>query len=178
LYAEGLILLFGMMLMIDEIRTSVRKLAQSEIPKFQNENYYGTVPLELFKSFAKIGLSGLNISEDHGGLGLGPTASAVVMEEIAAIDLGPAIFLSVHLMISGIIQRTGSKEQQTRYLNKLASGEILGAFALTESSAGSDAASLKTRAEKNGNDWIINGDKCWITSAGYADLYIVFAKTD
>ena len=164
--------------MIEEIRSSVRKLANTEIPKYQNENYYGTLPKDLFTSFASIGLSGLSISEKYGGLELGPTSSAAVMEEISAVDLGPAIFLSVHLMISGIIERSANQEQKGKYLNKLASGELLGAFALTESGAGSDAAALKTRAEKKGDSWIINGDKCWISSAGWADIYIVFAKTD
>ncbi|MEZ4754720.1 MAG: acyl-CoA dehydrogenase family protein [Bdellovibrionota bacterium] len=164
--------------MIDEIRDSVRKLAIAEIPKYQNENFYGSVPLELFKSFAGLGLTGLTISENFGGLGLGPTASAAVLEEISSVDLGPAIFLSVHLMVSGILERSANQEQKEKYLTRLASGELLAAFALTESSAGSDASALKTRAEKQAETWVINGDKCWISSAGWADIYLVFAKTN
>lgn len=160
-----------------EIRASVRKLCERRIPAFQSEQYYGTLPRELFASFAEIGLTGLTVDEEFGGLGLGPITAALAMEEIAAVDLGPAIFLSVHLMVSGLIARSGNAEQKSRLLPDLASGKLLAAFALTESSAGSDAAALKTTARENGDHFVINGSKCWITSAGYADRYLVFAKT-
>jgi len=162
-----------------EIRQSVRKLAKERIPGFQLASHSEEFPIELFKDFAKLGLTGLSIGDQHGGTKSPPTTIALVMEEIAAVDLGPAIFLSVHLMVSALIEKFASDQLKQRYLPRLASGELLAAFALTESSAGSDAAALKTLAKPDGSKgYRLNGDKCWITSAGAADLYIVFARTD
>lgn len=161
-----------------DIRDSVSRLAHSEIPNYSNETHYGTVPRKLFQSFAELGLTGLSIPEGHGGIEARPTTIALVMEEIAKVNLGPAIFLSVHNMVSGLISKFGSDEQRERFLPKLASGEHLAAFALSEPSAGSDAAGLRTVARAQGNHFELQGDKCWITSGGFADLYLVFAKTD
>lgn len=160
-----------------EIRASVRKLAEREIPAYQNENYYGTVPLELFQSFAELGLTGLAVHEDFGGIDASPSTMALIVEEIARVDLGPAIFLSVHSMVSGLISKFGNAQQKSRYLPDLASGKKLAAFCLSESSAGSDAGSLRTQAKKTADGFVLNGEKCWITSGGFADLYIVFART-
>ncbi|RMG40960.1 MAG: acyl-CoA dehydrogenase [Candidatus Dadabacteria bacterium] len=161
-----------------EIRQSVRKLAQAEIPAYQNESYYGTVPLELFKKLSELGLAGLSTDEQYGGSSGNPCIIAAVIEELARQDLGPAIFLGVHLMVSGLINRNGTEAQKEKYLPRLASGEWLGAYALTEPTAGSDAASLKTTAKKDNDIYLLNGEKCYITSAGWANLYIVFARTD
>lgn len=159
------------------IRESVRKHAEKELPKYQNDSYYNTVPLELFRSFAELGLTGLAIPEEYDGIAANAQTAMIVMEELARVDLGPAIFVSVHAMASGILAKHGNESQKKKYLPKLASGEILGAFALTEPSAGSDAARLKTTAKLNGGAYILNGGKCYITSAGWAGLYIVFART-
>ncbi len=161
-----------------EIRRSVEKLAAKEIPPYQSDDHSGTLPRELFAKFSSLGLTGLSIPETFGGLGQGLVSSTVVMEEISRIDLGPAIFLSVHLMVSGLIGRFGSEEQKARLLPKLADGTLLAAFALTEPGAGSDAAALKTTAVKSANGFVLNGGKCYITSAGFADIYLVFAKTN
>jgi alkylation response protein AidB-like acyl-CoA dehydrogenase len=99
------------------------------------------------------------------------------MEELAAVDLGPAIFVSVHAMVCGLIAKFGSSAQCAEILPPLAAGKQLAAFALTEPSAGSDAGSLKTEAMPHGDGYILRGEKCYITSAGYADLYLVFART-
>jgi acyl-CoA dehydrogenase len=161
-----------------EIRENVRKLARDKIPHFQGEKEHTALPRELFNAFAQLGLTGLCIAEKYGGLGEGLVTSTTVLQEIARVDLGPAIFLSVHNMVAGLIERFASEEQKLHYLPRLARGEILGAFALTEAQAGSDAAALKTTATKQGDNYIINGSKIYITSGGFADLYIVFAKTD
>lgn len=161
---------------LDELRDTVRKVASREIPKYQSEEHYNTVPRELFSKFAEVGLTGLTIDEEYGGLGLGAQAASLTIEEIAAVDLGPAIFLSVHLMVSGLIRAHGSKQQKARILPKLASGEWLGAFALTEPAAGSDAVNLRTEWKREGDTFRLTGDKCYITSAGWADLYVVFAS--
>lgn len=161
-----------------EIRASVRKLAEREIPKYQNDTYYGTVPRPLFEAFAELGLTGLAVPEELGGVGAAPLTTAAVMEELARVDLGPAVFLSVHTMVSGLINRFGSPDLKQRYLPGMAAGNLLGAFALTEPGAGSDAASLRTTAVRTGDSYKLNGEKCYITSAGFADVYITFANAD
>lgn len=157
---------------------SVRKLAEAEIPKYQTNEHYGTVPRELFAAFSSLGLSSLTISEEYGGLDASATTVMAVLEEIARVDAGPAVFLAVHLMVSGLIDKHGSEELKRKYLPRFATGELLGAFALTEPGAGSDAASLTTKAEANKDGYSISGEKCYITSAGFADCYLTFAKTD
>jgi len=161
-----------------EIRLSVRKIAQSECPKYRTEAHYNTVPLPLFRSLAELGLAGLSVPEDLGGISAGALTSMVVMEELAAVDLGPAIFISVHAMTCGLINAYGTAEQKARYLPKMASGEMLGAFALTEPNAGSDAAALRTVARRTpSGDFSLTGEKCYITSGGFAHVYVVFART-
>lgn len=160
-----------------EIRLSVRRLAESECPKYRTEEHYNTVPRPLLRSLAELGLAGLSVPEELGGIGAGPLTSMVVMEELAAVDLGPAIFISVHAMTCGLINAYGTAEQKARYLPKMATGEILGAFALTEPSAGSDAAALKTVARRVGGDFKLSGEKCYITSGGFAQVYVTFART-
>lgn len=161
-----------------EIINSIEKLCLREIPKYQNEQNYGKFPRTLFNSFAELGLTGLSISEDNNGLGANATTLAKVFEEISRHDLGPAIFLSVHCMVAKIIEKFGGTNQKQKYLDKLASGKLLGAFALTEPQAGSDAAALRTQAKTVDGGFVINGNKAYITSAGWADIYIVFARTD
>jgi len=156
---------------------TVTRLCQSEIPKYQHEQFYNTVPRSLFTAMCEVGLGGLSIPEQYGGIGASALTTAAVFETISRYDIGPAIFLSVHAMVSGIINRYGSDEQKTAYLPKLASGEILAAFALTEPQAGSDTAAIATEAKESTGGFSLRGNKCYITSAGFADLYLVFART-
>lgn len=160
-----------------EICGSVRKLMTRLIPQFRAPEHLNTVPRKLFSALAELGLAGLSIPEQFGGIEASSSLCAAVMEELAAEDLGPAVFCSVHSMVAGILVRHANEEQKTRYLPKMATGEFLGAFALTEPSAGSDARSLKTHARREGDTYVLNGEKCYITSAGWADLYVVFART-
>lgn len=159
-----------------EIRKTLRKLAESELPAYQNEQHIGRVPLKFFTTLAQAGFAGLKISEEFGGACANTATIAMVMEELAKVDLGPSIFVGVHTMIGGLIQQFGTPQQHQRYLPKLASGQMLGAFALTEAGAGSDAAAIKTQARKTDNGYELNGEKIYITSAGFADLYVVFAR--
>jgi alkylation response protein AidB-like acyl-CoA dehydrogenase len=159
------------------IQESIEKLGALEIAKYQSENYYNTVPRALFESLSSLGLAGLAIPEEFGGSSASATTSALVYETLARFDLGPAVFMSVHAMVSGLIARFGSDQQRSQYLPQMAKGELLGAFALTEPKAGSDASSLTTEARRDGDSFIIKGSKCYITSAGFADLYLVFART-
>jgi alkylation response protein AidB-like acyl-CoA dehydrogenase len=159
-----------------QILESVRKMALKEIPNFQKEEFYGTLPRPLFDSMAALGLTGLSISESNGGMGAPAKLIAGVLEEIAQVDLGPAIFLSVHLMVSKMIETFGNDSQKKQYLEGLIEGRLLAAFGLTEASAGSDASAIKTAAQETPNGYVLNGEKIYITSAGWADLYVVFAK--
>lgn len=163
---------------MDELVEVTKVFAEKEIPKYQTDEHYNTLPKKLWNSLAKQGLTGINISEKYNGLGCNANICAKIYKEISKVDLGPAIFLSVHSMVSGIIERYGSEEQKKHYLPKLSSGEFLGAFALTEPTAGSDASNLKTKAINTGDSYTLNGEKCYITSAGFADVYLVFAKLD
>jgi hypothetical protein len=157
---------------------TVTRLCESEIPKYQGEDYYNTIPRSLFTAMCDAGLGGLSIPEEYGGIAASATTSAAVFETISRYDVGPAIFLSVHTMVSGIISRHGSEEQKQIYLPKLASGELLAAFALTEPHAGSDTAAITTEAHLIPDGFSLNGNKCYITSAGFADIYLTFAKTE
>ena len=159
-----------------QILESVRKMALKEIPSYQKEEFYGTLPRPLFDSMAALGLTGLSISETNGGMGAPAKLIAGVLEELAQVDLGPAIFLSVHLMVSKMIETFGNDAQKKQYLDGLIEGKILAAFGLTEASAGSDASAIKTAAQETPNGFILNGSKIYITSAGWADLYVTFAK--
>lgn len=160
-----------------EIRRSIQKLAKEQIPRFQNDKFYGTVPRDLFAAFAGLGLTGMSVAETSGGIEVDPVTFALTIEEIAAVDLGAAIFLSVHNMVAGILNRSASAAVKEKWLTKLAAGELLGAFALTEPAAGSDAAAIRCQAVKKDDTYYLSGEKCYITSAGFADLYVVFART-
>jgi alkylation response protein AidB-like acyl-CoA dehydrogenase len=156
---------------------TVERLCREEFPRYQNEAYYNTVPRELVRALGGVGLGGLAIPEEFGGLDASAVTTAKVFETMARFDAGPAIFVSVHAMVAGLITRVGSPEQKTALLPKLASCELLGAFALTEPHAGSDAHALSTEARPVPGGFILRGSKCYITSAGFADLYVVFART-
>jgi alkylation response protein AidB-like acyl-CoA dehydrogenase len=156
---------------------TVEKLARAEFPKYQNDSFYNTVPRELFSSLSSVGLAGLSIPEEFGGLDASAKTIAAVFETMARVDAGPAIFVSVHAMVSGLIARSGNDAQKNDLLPRLASGELLAAFALTEPHAGSDAQALSTEATKVDGGFQLKGSKIYITSAGFADLYLVFAKT-
>lgn len=160
----------------NQIIESVRKMAIKEIPTYQREEFYGTLPRALFDSMANLGLTGLSISEKGGGMGAPAKLIAAVLEEIAQVDLGPSIFLSVHLMVAKMIETFGNDSQKEKYLSGLIEGKILAAFGLTEANAGSDASALKTAAKETTTGFVLNGSKIYITSAGWADLYVVFAK--
>jgi len=156
---------------------TVARVCAAEIPHYQSDSFYNTVPRELFNSLCKVGLGGLAIPEEYDGIAASASTCAAIFETIASHDLGPAIFTSVHAMVAGLIARFGSEEQKRVLLPKLASGEYLAAFALSEPQAGSDAAALTTEARPEGDHFVIRGSKCYITSAGFADLYLVFART-
>ncbi len=137
------------------IRDSARAFAQDKVKPFAAEwEREGTLPKEIFAEAAALGLMGVTIPEGYGGADAGVTALAVMLEEIAAGDASLSTALSVHnSLTSAAILRFGGEEQKRFWLPKMAAGEVLGAFALTETQAGSDAAAIRCRAEKRGNGW-------------------------
>jgi len=136
-------------------------------------------PAEFIQGLRDLGLFGLIIPEEHGGIGLSNAAYARVLGQSSTHDSSSTLTIGAHSSIGmkGLLL-FGTAEQKARYLPKLASGEMIAAFCLTESGAGSDAASIRTRAEKNSDgSWTLSGEKIWITNGGIADLYTVFART-
>jgi len=139
----------------------------------------GVFPADALKGMAKLGLLGMVVPEKWDGAGAETLTHAVALEEIAAGDGACSTIMAVHNSVACLpVLNFGSSDQQERFLRPLAKGEMLGAFALTEPGAGSDAGAIRTRAEKRGNTYVLNGTKQFITSGKNADVVIVFAKTD
>ena len=163
----------------ESLRRTVRKFCEKEIAPIAAEaDEKGEFHREIFEKLAKIGLLGIPSPEEYGGAGLGYSTYAVVIEEIARHCLSIAVGLGVQGLPQIMIAMFGTDEQKDAHLAPLAEGEKLGAFALTEAGSGSDAASLKTSARLDGDSYILNGSKAFITHGGVADIYIVMAKTD
>jgi alkylation response protein AidB-like acyl-CoA dehydrogenase len=138
----------------------------------------GELPDAFLRELKEAGLFGLVIPEQHGGLGLGATAYSRVIQELGRYDGSTAVTVGAHSSIGmrGLLL-FGTEEQRARFLPRLATGDLVAAFCLTEPGAGSDAAALKTTAVRDGDDWILNGEKLWITNGGMAGFFTVFART-
>lgn len=158
----------------------VRDFAQTEIAPFiERMEEHDEFPTEILNKMAELGLMGITIPEEYGGAGMDYTSYVIAINEISKVSATIGVILSVHTSVgTNPILYFGTEAQKQKYVTKLASGEFLGAFALTEPNAGSDAASLKTRAVKDGDFYVLNGSKIFITNGGEADTYIVFAITD
>ena len=162
-----------------EMQNEVRRFAHHEIaPHAEEWSERAYFPRELFPRLAGLGLAGMLVPEDHEGANLGRLMAAVVLEELARADLATAVWLSVHNMVTNLIYRYGSDEQRQRWVAHMATGKLLGAFSLSEANSGSDAAALSTTARREGDSYLLNGSKMWVTSAGVADIYAVMVKTD
>ncbi len=161
------------------IRDAVRDFARSAVqPRAAEIDRSGEFPADLVKQAASLDLLGIVIPEQYGGTGLDHVSFALFIEEIAAVSGALAVILDVHTSVgSEPILDWGTDEQKARWLPRMASGELLGAFALTEPDSGSDAASLQTAAERRGSEYVLNGTKTFITNMGEAGLYIVMART-
>lgn len=162
------------------IRDMVRELAQQKIaPGAEDRSRKAKFPKEELQAMAALGLLGMLVPEEWGGSGSGYLSFVLAMEEIAAADGALSTIMSVHSTpVSTALLKYGSAQQKETWLRKLSAGEIIGAFALTESGAGSDAAAMRTKAARDGDDWVINGSKQFITSGKNGGLTIVFAVTD
>ncbi len=161
------------------MRKMVREFADKEIAPFVPKMEAGEFPREIVSKMAELGLMGIPIPESYGGAGMDFISYISAIHEISKISPTVGVILSVHTSVGTYpILNFGNEEQKKAYIPNLASGEYLGAFCLTEPSAGSDAGSLKSRAVRKDEEYIINGSKIFITNGGEADVYIVFASTD
>jgi alkylation response protein AidB-like acyl-CoA dehydrogenase len=160
-------------------RAAVRELAQGvAAPHATEVDRNHRFPHEAIEAAAAAGLLGVLIPREYGGAGLDAIAFAVCIEELAQACASTSVIVDVHTSVgSEPILLFGTEEQKRRWLPRMASGEVLGAFALTEPGSGSDAASLKTSARRNGDSYVLNGTKVFITNIGHAGLYVVFART-
>lgn len=162
------------------MRKMVRDFAQAEIAPFvETMEKTGAFPRAIVKKMGELGLLGIPIPEKYGGSEMDFTSYIIAINELSRVSATVGVILSVHTSVGTTpILYFGTEEQKQKYIPKLASGEYLGAFALTEPSAGSDAGALKTRAVKKSDHYSLNGSKVFITNGGEADTYIVFASTD
>jgi butyryl-CoA dehydrogenase len=163
-----------------EIQALTRDFAQAEIePHAADWDREHRFPEELFPKLAELGLMGACIPEEYGGAGADFVSYILVIEELSRADAGVGVTVAVHTSAVTLpILSFGTEEQRQRFVPPLARGEHLGAFALTEPEAGSDAGSLRTRAEPDGEGWTINGAKQWITNGRAAGTFLLFARTD
>jgi alkylation response protein AidB-like acyl-CoA dehydrogenase len=160
-------------------RDAVREFAQGVVQPHATEvDRDRRFPHEAIQGAAESGLLGLLVPREYGGAGLDPLSFAIAIEELAQACASTAVIVDVHTSVgTEPILLFGDEEQKRRWLPRLASGELLGAFALTEPAAGSDAASLQATARRNGDGYVLNGTKVFITNVGHAGVYVVFART-
>ncbi|WP_199052581.1 acyl-CoA dehydrogenase family protein [Aquitalea sp. ASV15] len=157
---------------------SARDFASSRLAPFAAAwDLEETFPLDTIREAGDMGFLGLYTPESHGGLGLSRLDSAIVFEELAAGCTSTAAYLTIHNMVSWMIASFGSTTLAGEWVPRMVSGEVLGSYCLTEPGAGSDAASLKTRAEKKGEVYVLNGSKMFISGAGSTDVLVVMART-
>lgn len=161
------------------MRKMVRDFAKEEIvPEIERMEAEDRFPIEVIDKMGELGLMGIPISEDYGGSGMDYISYIIAINEISKVSASVGVILSVHTSVgTNPILYFGNDEQKEKYLPKLASGEYLGAFALTEPGAGSDAGNIKATAKFDGENYILNGSKIFITNGGAADTYITFART-
>ncbi|MFQ3663412.1 MAG: acyl-CoA dehydrogenase [Chloroflexaceae bacterium] len=162
------------------IRQTVREFAEKEIaPRARHVDETGEFPAETFAKMGQLGLMGLPFPEEYGGAGADTISAAIAVEEVARVCGSTALAYAAHMGLgSAPIAMFGTEEQKRKFLVPAARGEYLGAFGLTEPHAGSDAGATRTRAVLEGNEWVINGQKMWITNAPIAGHLIVTAVTD
>ncbi|TDL32964.1 acyl-CoA dehydrogenase [Jeotgalibacillus sp. S-D1] len=162
------------------IRKMVRDFAEKEVaPTAAERDEEERFDRSIFNKMAELGLTGIPWPEEYGGIGSDYLAYVIAVEELSRVCASTGVTLSAHLSLaSWPIFKFGTEEQKKHYLSALAQGEMLGAYGLSEPGAGSDVSSMKTRAIKDGDHYILNGSKVWITNGGVADLYIIFAVTD
>ncbi len=165
---------------IAALRDAVRQFAESEIaPRAAEIDRTDQFPMDLWHKMGELGLHGITVPEQYGGSDLGYLAHIIAMEEISRASASVGLSYGAHSNLCvNQIRRNGSEEQKQKYLPKLISGEHVGALAMSEPNAGSDVVSMKLRADFNGDRWVLNGSKMWITNGPDADVLVVYAKND
>jgi isovaleryl-CoA dehydrogenase len=165
---------------LDMLRDAVREFAQSEIaPRAAEADRNDQFPMDLWRKFGDLGLLGVTVGEAYGGSGLGYLAHMIAVEEISRASASIALSYGAHSNLCvNQIHRNGTEAQKRKYLPGLISGDHVGALAMSEPGAGSDVVSMRLRAEKRGDRYVLNGTKMWITNGPDADTLVVYAKTD
>ena len=171
---------FGLGSDIDMLRETVHAFAQAEIAplaaQIDRDNQF---PMPLWQRMGELGLLGITVDEEYGGSAMGYLAHAVAMEEISRASASVGLSYGAHSNLCvNQIHRMGSAEQKARYLPKLVSGEHVGALAMSEPGSGSDVVSMRLRADRHGDHYMLNGNKMWITNGPDANVYVIYAKTD
>jgi len=164
----------------DMLRDSVRSFSDDNIaPRAEEIDRSNEFPRDLWPMMGELGLHGITVAEEYGGSGLGYLEHCVAMEEISRASASVGLSYGAHSNLCvNQIHRNGTAEQKQRYLPKLVSGEHVGALAMSEAGAGSDVVGMRTRADKKGDHYILNGTKMWITNGPVSDTYVIYAKTD
>ncbi len=164
----------------DMLRESVSGFAQAEIaPRAEEIDRTNTFPRDLWPRMGELGLHGITVEEEYGGSGLGYLEHCVAVEEVSRASASVGLSYGAHSNLCiNQIRRNGSEAQKRKYLPKLISGEHVGALAMSEPGSGSDVVSMRTRAEKKGDRYVLNGNKMWITNGPVAETLVVYAKTD
>ncbi|MDF1610906.1 acyl-CoA dehydrogenase family protein [Stygiobacter electus] len=162
------------------LREMARDFVNNEIKPIASKiDQEEKIPDDLKKKLAELGFLGVAFPEEYGGGGFGEVGYCIMQEEMARGCMSTATFIGAHQSIgANVIYLGGNEEQKQKYLVPLAKGEKIGAFCLTEAQAGSDSFNVKTKAVLDGNEWVINGEKLWITNGGIADIVSVFARTE
>ncbi len=163
-----------------EVQSLAREFARAEIvPNAAKWDRDACFPVDVAHRMGELGFLGMLLPEEYDGLGLDTLSYLLALEEIAAADASAAVLMSVHNSLpTQMLLHFGSAAQKERYLKPMARGEIIGAFALSEPEAGSDASSLRCQATRDGDDWLLSGTKSWVTSGTFAGVFMVMARTD
>jgi len=166
--------------MVGALRNQIEAFAEKEIaPRAAEIDKSNEFPMDLWKKLGDLGVLGVTVEEEYGGAGLGYLEHAVAMEEISRASASVGLSYGAHSNLCvNQIRRNGNAEQKQRYLPKLISGDHVGALAMSEPGSGSDVVSMKLKAEKKGDRYVLNGTKMWITNGPDADVLVVYAKTD
>src|SRR5213083_980217 len=177
---RALLLNFDLGETADAIRETVQAFSQNEIaPRAAEIDRSNQFPRDLWPKIGSLGLHGITVEEEYGGTGLGYLEHCIAVEEMSRASAAVGLSYGAHSNLCvNQIRRNGDDDQKRRYLPKLISGEHVGALAMSEPNAGSDVVSMKLRAKKRGDRYVLNGTKMWITNGPQADTLVVYAKTD
>ena len=160
------------------IQDAARQFAEAELAPHSAEwDETKHFPVDVMKHAAEMGFCGIYTGEEHGGMALGRVEAALIFEELSRGDVSTAAFISIHNMATWMIDKFGSDDLRGRYVPRLTTMELIASYCLTEPGSGSDAAGLRTTAKRDGDHWVLNGSKAFISGAGTSDVYVVMART-